>query len=197
MNSAAGGAPLVIGRAIALGLLGALALATGCGSRPERIVLISIDTLRADHVGCYGAKQIHTPTLDAIAAEGVRFATAISPTPLTLPSHASLLTGLDPPRHGVRANATFRLPEEVPTLAERLQEAGFATAAFVGAVVLDRQHGLARGFDIYDDRMTPRLASGDHGFTERTADQVVDAALGWLEQAPARFFLCGRDRLHR
>ena len=173
----------------AISVAAQLAFALGCGpARVERVVLVTIDTLRADHVGSYGGSQ-PTPTLDAIAEEGARFATAIAPTPLTLPSHTSLLTGLDPPRHGVRNNSTFRLPDDVPTLGERMREAGFATAAFVGAVVLDRQFGLARGFDTYDDRMSARLAAGGDGFSERTADRVIDAALAWLDAAPPRFFV--------
>jgi arylsulfatase A-like enzyme/Tfp pilus assembly protein PilF len=168
-----------------------LAAALACG-RPtaERVVLVSIDTLRADHLGSYGADFAHTPRLDALAAEGVRFATAIAPVPLTLPSHTTLLTGLDPPEHGVRHNGVFRLAEDVPTLAEHLHEAGFATAAFVAAYVLDRQFGLARGFDSYDDRTSrSKFGRGILGFAERPANQVVDAALGWLAAAPARFFL--------
>jgi arylsulfatase A-like enzyme/tetratricopeptide (TPR) repeat protein len=167
-----------------------LAAALACGRPAERVVLVSIDTLRADHLGCYGADFAHTPRLDALAAGGVRFATAISPVPLTLPSHTTLLTGLDPPEHGVRHNGVFRLAEDVPTLAERMREAGFATAAFVASYVLDRQFGLARGFDRYDDR-TSRQQSGRGilGFAERPADQVVDAALEWLGSAPPRFFL--------
>ena len=168
-----------------------LAAAFACGRPAERVVLVSIDTLRADHVGCYGAAFAHTPRLDALAAGGVRFTTAISPAPLTLPSHTTLLTGLDPPEHGVRHNGVFRLAEDVPTLAEGMREAGFATAAFVAAYVLDRQFGLARGFDRYDDRTSRRQSSrrGILGFAERPADQVVDAALEWLGSAPERFFL--------
>jgi arylsulfatase A-like enzyme/Flp pilus assembly protein TadD len=175
--------------ALALTLLGTLA--PGClpGSRVDRVVLVTIDTLRADHLGCYGGKWTETPVLDALAARGLRFETAISPAPLTLPAHASLMTGLDPPRHGVRNNSTFRLDDAFPTLAERMRERGLATAAFIGAVVLDRQYGLARGFDQYDDRMAPRRAAGEFGFAERTADRVVDSAIGWLESAPDRFFL--------
>jgi arylsulfatase A-like enzyme len=168
-----------------------VAAALACG-RPtaERVVLVSIDTLRADHLGSYGAAFAHTPRLDALAAGGVRFATAIAPVPLTLPSHTTLLTGLDPPEHGVRHNGVFRLAEDVPTLAERLREAGFATAAFVAAYVLDRQFGLARGFDSYDDRTSrAKFGRGILGFAERPADQVVDAALEWLGSAPGRFFL--------
>ena len=121
------------------------AAASGCeGERPagggdrdvERIVLVSIDTLRADHLGCYGAEFAETPNIDALAADGVRFTTAISPAPITLPSHASLLTGRDPPGHGVRNNGVFRLADDVPTVAEPLRAAGFATAALVSAFVL-------------------------------------------------------------
>jgi arylsulfatase A-like enzyme/Flp pilus assembly protein TadD len=171
---------------IALGALG------GCGApaspAPKRVVLVTIDTLRADHVGCYGALGAHTPQLDTIAALGVRFEVALSPVPLTLPAHASLMTGLDPPGHGVRHNSVHRLGPEPETLAERLRGAGYATAAFVGARVLDRRFGLGRGFDVYDDRSSGRVSAAT-GFAERPADAVVDAALGWLRGAPERFFL--------
>lgn len=167
-------------------------LSFGCGapgaSVPERVVLVTIDTLRADHVGCYGAPGAHTPTLDTLAAQGVRFETAISPAPLTLPSHTSLMTGLDPPQHGVRHNSIHRLDGAIPTLAEHMRGRGLATAAFVGALVLDRRFGLGRGFDVYDDHMD-RRSSQLSGYAERPADRVVDAALEWLESAPARFFL--------
>ncbi len=174
---------------LGLALLGTLALACIPGAGVDRVVLVTIDTLRADHLGCYGGKWTETPALDALAERGVRFETAISPAPLTLPAHASLMTGLDPPRHGVRNNSTFQLDDGFPTLAERMREQGFATAAFIGAVVLDRQYGLARGFDHYDDRMAPRRAAGEFGFAERSADRVVDSAIAWLETAPERFFL--------
>ncbi len=156
--------------------------------RPDRVVLISIDTLRADHVGSYGAPDAHTPYLDTIAARGVRFEVAISPAPLTLPAHATLMTGLDPPAHGVRHNSIQRLGAQLPTLAEGMQEAGYATAAVVGALVLERRFGLDRGFDHYDDRTSGRV-SGGTGYAERTANQVVDAALAWIEGSPDRFFL--------
>ena len=176
---------------IALGTLVPLVPA-GCGSgpqpAPERVVLVTIDTLRADRVGCYGATAGHTPQLDALAAQGVRFAVAISPAPLTLPAHASLMTALDPPGHGVRHNSIHRLDATLPTLAERMRAAGHATAAFVGAVVLAERFGLGRGFDVYDDDMGERT-SGVVGYAERRANRVVDAALAWVREAPARFFL--------
>ncbi len=171
--------------------LGALvaSLGSACSpAPPERVLLVSVDTLRADHVGSYGAQLAHTPQMDTIAVGGVRFETAISPAPLTLPAHASLLTGLDPPAHGVRHNSIHRLAAGLPTLAERMRQAGYATAAVVGSLVLDRRFGLARGFDSYDDAMAGRR-SGIAGYGERPADQVVDAALAWLADAPPRYFL--------
>jgi arylsulfatase A-like enzyme len=171
-----------------------LVAGAGCGERqadapvPERILLVTIDTLRADHVGCYGAENAATRTLDTLAAAGVRFDAAVSPAPLTLPAHASLMTALDPPGHGVRHNGIFRLPDAVPTLAERLRESGFATGAVVGSQVLARRYGLQRGFDFYDDQPTDRVAGGS-GWPERRADQVVDAALALAGRLGARFFL--------
>jgi len=170
----------------------AAAVLSACGSSPpvERAVLVTVDTLRADHVGCYGDTRAATPTLDALATSGVRFAWAISPTPLTLPSHTSLMTALEPPHHGVRENSVFRLAEDVPTLAQSLHDAGFATAAFVGAAVLRKRYGLDRGFDLYDDDIgTQRASRVGFSFAERKADVVVDAALAWLAHAPDRFFL--------
>ena len=169
-----------------------LILFAGCWSAPapapDRIVLITIDTLRADRLGAYGDRAAHTPNLDTVARRGVRFEVALSPAPLTLPAHASLLTGVDPPTHGVRHNSVHRLGDDLPTLAERLRGAGYTTAAFVGAMVLDRRFGLARGFDVYDDHTAGRV-SGVTGYAERPANAVVDAVLRWLETAPDRFFL--------
>src|ERR1041385_541990 len=120
--------------------------------RPN-VFLITIDTLRADHVGCYGNKQVQTPTLDAIAAEGVRFTQAFSVSPITNSSHASILTGDYPSTHGVR---DFGLPlgAKYPTLAEMLKQQGYHTSAFIGAVILDSKAlapGFDRGFDYYDN----------------------------------------------
>jgi len=153
----------------------------------DRVLLVTIDTLRADRLGCYGDADAHTRNLDTLAGRGVRFDAAISPAPLTLPAHASLLTALDPPQHGVRHNGIHRLGDEMPTLAERLRGAGLATAAFVGSRVLDRRFGLDRGFDVYDDRVG-RHSGGTVGYAERRAGEVVDAALAWLAGAPPRWF---------
>jgi arylsulfatase A-like enzyme/Tfp pilus assembly protein PilF len=147
------------------------------------VLLVTIDTLRADHVGCYGAKDAETPALDALAARGVRFATAVAHVPLTGPSHASLLTGRTPLGHGMRDNGSFALPPTIPTLAEAFRAAGYRTAAFVSGFPLDRRFGLARGFDVYDDRLPhgndPRRAP----YVERPADQTTRAALAWLRAA--------------
>lgn len=154
----------------------------------KSVLLVTIDTLRADHVGAYGAEGVATPHLDALAARGVRFETAITAAPLTLPSHTSILTGMDPPDHGVRHNGTFKLGPEVTTLAERFQEAGWATGAFVGAVVLKARYGLDQGFDVYDDEIHGGKAAPG-GFVERSAAEVVDAARAWLARTEGPFFL--------
>jgi arylsulfatase A-like enzyme/Flp pilus assembly protein TadD len=152
------------------------------------VVLFTLDTTRADHLGCYGAARAATPHLDALARSGVRFTHAFSPVPLTLPAHASLLSGRVPRRHGVRDNAGFTLDASVPLLTDRLSSAGYATAAFVSAAVLDRQGGLARGFATYDDgvRVGDRRA---FDYEERAASQTVDALLPKLELLKPPFFL--------
>ena len=157
------------------------------GTAPN-VLLITIDTLRADHVGSYGYSKGTTPTLDALAVEGVRFATPVAPTPLTLPSHTSILTGLFPPAHGVRHNGMFRLDPAVETLAERMHEGGYATAAFVGSVVLAKRYGLDQGFEVYNDEPT-REKSGPSGFRESPAAVVTDRALRWLDATDGPFFL--------
>ena len=121
---------------------------------PANVVLVTLDTTRADHLGCYGSEQAATPVLDALARRGTLFERVWAPTPLTLPSHATILTGLPAAGHGVRNNGTYRLPDEAESIAEILQAAGFATGAFVSAFVLDRRFGLGQGFDHYDDDLT-------------------------------------------
>jgi arylsulfatase A-like enzyme len=153
------------------------------------VLLVTIDTLRSDYVGAYQAgRDTETPTLDALAAEGVRFANAVATAPLTLPSHTSIMTGLYPPHHGVRDDAGFRAAPELETVAERFQAAGYATAAVVGAAVLDAQFGLAQGFDAYDGP-TPGSAAAPGGFEERKAADVTDRALAFLASAHRPFFL--------
>ena len=171
-------------------LLFAVALQATGASTPVRpsLVVVTLDTTRADHLGCYGAARAATPNIDAIARRGVRFAQALSPVPLTLPAHASLMSGRVPRRHGVRDNAGFKLDPKVPLLAERLRAAGYATAAYVSAAVLDRDGGLDRGFTIYDDnvRVGDRQA---FNYEERAASQTVDALLPHLGDLQPPFFL--------
>ena len=167
-------------------LLAVLALGTPfatIGAAATRsVVLITLDTTRADALGCYGGRAA-TPALDGLAARGLRYTGAVSPSPLTLPAHASLLTGLDPPEHGVLDNGIARLTDDVPTLATVLDAAGYATGAFVSSRVLDRRFGLARGFEAYDDRMAAEQ-TGEYGYPERDAAAVTDAALAWLKTVP-------------
>ena len=177
---------------LALFLLSAVGLVAGVATTrraPEQpsVLLVSIDTLRADHVGVYGASSAETPHLDALGASGVVFEQAFAPVPLTLPSHTSLLTGLLPPRHGVRHNGLFRVGE-VETLAARLSAEGYRTGAFVASMVLASQTGLARGFDTYDDTMS-RQAFSAGVFLERSAREVTDAALRWLEAVEGKHFI--------
>jgi len=152
------------------------------------VLFVTIDTLRADHVGAYGAKGAETPTLDALATRGVLFEHAIATAPLTLPSHASLLTGQYPPTHGVRHNGIFMVSDAAETLAERFQASGFATGAVIAAAVLDPWFGLEQGFDHYDADL-PKERAGAAGFFERHATQVTDAALTWLGRTERPFFL--------
>lgn len=156
--------------------------AGGTAARPN-ILLVTIDTWRADRL-----RPDLTPHLSAVAAGGVSFAAARSAVPLTLPSHATILTGLLPPAHGVRENGGV-LAGAHPTVARLLHDAGYQTGAFVGAFVLDRRFGLADGFDVYDDRIARDPNATERLDAERPAQAVVDAALSWLnargEPAPA------------
>ena len=173
--------PLVLIAAMAQAVTGQSAPAP---QPPPSLVLLTLDTTRSDHLGAYGAQGAATPALDGLAAQGARYATAIAPSPLTLPAHASLLTGLTPPEHGVRDNGTAVLPPGLPTLATALAERGYATGAFVASRVLDRRFGLDRGFDVYDDRMAAERV-GQYGYPERDATAVASAALAWAAALPA------------
>ena len=155
------------------------------------VLLISIDTCRPDRIGCYGYDKIETPRIDEIAREGIRFDRAVVPAPITLPSHASILTSEYPYRHRVRNNGTYSLPEENTTLAEWLKGEGYRTAAFLGAYPLDGRFGLNQGFDTYDDRFPPKKVGSSHDISERPADAVVDEAVRWLEEEGKKdpFFL--------
>ena len=147
----------------------------------DNLLLITLDTTRADRLGVYGSARARTRHLDRLAAEGVRFETALSPAPITLPAHASMFTGLLPPEHGVRNNGNFYLGERFPTLATVLHGQGYRTAAFVSSFILDRRYGLARGFDTYDDRLEgaqPQVVSLE---AERRGDRTALALGAWLD----------------
>jgi arylsulfatase A-like enzyme/Flp pilus assembly protein TadD len=150
----------------------------------HNVILVTIDTLRADHLRCYGYRAVETPTLDGLAQDGIRFAQAISECPITLPSHCSILTGTYPLYHGVRDNSGYRLPQAQLTLAEVLKQRGYRTGAFVGAFVLDSSTGLTQGFDVYVDgfRTSSRIET-DLTIAEHRAGKVVASALNWLRQA--------------
>jgi choline-sulfatase len=183
---------------LALGLL----VIAGCGLRggtPHNVLLVIIDTLRADHLGCYGRQQAVTPNADRLAGEGIRFTDAVSHVPVTAPSITTILTGVHPPAHGVRDNGIFRLPESIPTLAEAFSAGGYRTAAFVSAAVIEGRYGLDRGFETYDDDVSrpyrynrPNLQGRErlHQNVERRAADTTERVLDWLrENGDEPFFL--------
>lgn len=145
------------------------------------VVLITIDTLRADHLGCYGYQQIKTPNIDGLAAESSRFIRAFTPVPVTLPSHSAMLTGTYPMLSGMHDFSANKLSPQQPTLASVLKQAGYATGAVVASAVLDSRFGLNQGFDFYYDHFDfSRLEEANLDQMERPANVVVDQALDWL-----------------
>jgi arylsulfatase A-like enzyme/Flp pilus assembly protein TadD len=176
-------------------LLG-LVVATGCRARPAGgssevsrlsasrpdVLLVTIDTLRADSLGFAGNPRVETPALDRLAGRGLVFRNAHAHNVVTLPSHANILTGRLPYEHGIRDNTGFRLDPAIPTLATLLKESGYATAAFVGAFPLDSRFGLARGFDVYDDRYPRGKTPLDFEMPERPASETIPAALAWWNE---------------
>jgi arylsulfatase A-like enzyme/Tfp pilus assembly protein PilF len=164
--------------------------AAGCAPRDGRpsaggapapgALLITVDTFRADFAGCMGHPGGLTPELDRIARRGLLCRDAFAPCPLTAVSHATILTGLDPPRHGVRENATYLLPETVPTLAAHLRDAGYRTGAVIAALPLSRTFGFSQGFDAYDDALPAPGGANDPFYSERTAEEIVDGSLAWI-----------------
>ena len=147
------------------------------------VLLVTLDTVRADHLPIHGYEGVKTPNMDRLAADGVVFNNAIAPTPLTLPSHTSILTGTYPLFHGVRNNGDFHAAPELTTAAEMFKSAGYSTAAFVGAYVLDSRFGLDQGFDLYDDDMVDgRQVPSNFMFKDRRAGNVVRRVREWLDQ---------------
>ena len=177
----------------ALLLLLVLPLLGSCsrgGVSQPNLLLVTVDTVRADHLGCYGDRDAVTPTFDRLAGEGIRFDAASSSVPLTLPSHATVLSGLLPPHHGLRNNGAGALPPGTATLSTLLKGAGYRTGGFVGAFVLDRRFGLGTGFEVYDDEIPRDPQAGVSLEAERPGQEVVDRALAWLNKQDDRpFFL--------
>ncbi len=167
-------------------LLGSLALSAGCSRvvvecPRTNVLLVSIDTCRADRTSPYGYQYVETPTLDVLARTGFLFEEAITLVPLTVPAHASLLTGWHPARHGVRDNANYILDDDAVTLAEIFQENGYVTAGFVGTMLLSRQNGFAQGFDHFDDELPQTPFYGLWPREERRAENVAQVVSEWLE----------------
>ena len=159
-------------------------------SQPRSGLLITLDTTRYDALGCLGGPPGVSPHLDALAREGLIYSQARTVSPLTMPSHATILTGLTPLRHTVHTNSQLALPASAETLAERATAHGLTTAAFVAAVVLDAGFGLHQGFEVYDQPVAPEVQAELH-YDRRRAREVGDAAVAWIEglDAERRFFL--------
>lgn len=191
--------PLLILRRFAVWPVACLALLitlTGCGRSdsppPPNVLLISVDTLRADRLGSYGFPLARTGQIDRLAAEGVRFTDAITVAPITLPAHSSMMTGLIPPAHGVRDNGIFALNQDAETIAERLRTAGYETRAFVSAEVLNRRYNLDQGFESYDDAVWSAPEAAMFMIRYRPAHDTISRVLDWYEtrltQSPDRPF---------
>lgn len=182
-------------RAIVVAVIVIVALVAGAiGLRRHRrsapdIILITIDTLRADSLGYAGNARVETPFLDSLAARGAVFTNAHAHNVVTLPSHANIITGLYPYQHGIRDNAGFVLDPKHPTLGAMMRRAGYATAAFVSAFPLDSRFGLNAGFDVYDDRYREASNPLDFVVQERPAEATLAAARTWYGSAPGRKFL--------
>lgn len=171
--------------ALAIGVLLLAPLAAPAAE--TNVLLVTVDTLRADRLGCYDRAHGPTPVVDALAARGALFERAFAHNPTTLPSHANILSGLTPLAHGVSENSKSVFPAGLPTMAGDLKAAGYATAAFIGAFPLDSRFGLNRGFDVYDDAFGAR-AGLEGEFKERRAAEVVGAATAWLARQTGKWF---------
>jgi len=158
------------------------------------LLLITLDTTRPDHLGCHGYAKGRTPAIDSLAASGVKFTRARCNVPLTLPSHATMMTGLYPPEHGCRINGAHSLGEGITTLAQQFSSRGYQTAAFVAAFVLDSKFGLDRGFQSYDQYDVPdeqEIDSENVMYRYRRGDKGADAAVAWLRaRSPHKPFFC-------
>lgn len=175
-------ARLILLAAIPALLIGGSSPPASVQARPS-VLLITLDTVRADHLGCYGDVRSQTPNIDRLASESVRFANAYTQAPITLPSHAVILTSTYPMFNGVRDFTSHGLPRGIPTLAELLRRHGYATGAFVSSFALDSMWGLNRGFDVYDDRVgQDTVHAGDPFLLMRSGDRTTDRLLEWLDR---------------
>jgi choline-sulfatase len=171
----------LIGCAVIIALTPVLSILSCKRRERPNVLIITIDTLRADHLGCYGFTLARTPSIDKLARESVRFSDAISAAPITMPSHSSIFTGLYPPAHGVRDNGAYALGEGAVTLAERLRDAGYTTHAFVSALVLNRRYNLNQGFETYDDDLWSEAEPKLFMIRERLAPKTADHFLQWFD----------------
>jgi arylsulfatase A-like enzyme len=175
---------LVLFLVLSLVFVGKYLIHRKSGPKANNVLLISIDTCRADYLGCYGGEYNATPNIDAFAKEGILFEKVVTPVPLTLPAHSSMLTGLYPTSHGVHGNLDYKLEAEHVTLAEVLKRKGYHTGAIVSSYVLDSTFGLDQGFDEYDDDFE-NVVKTSH-YTERRGDEATERALEWLENNKGR-----------
>ena len=175
----------------AVGLAALSSFAQNQAKSAPNVVLITIDTLRADHLGCYGYKQIKTPNIDALANESARFDRAFAVVPVTLPSHTTIMTGTYPMLSGMHDFSANKLSSSQLTLASILKQSGYQTGAVVAAAVLDSRFGLNQGFDFYYDHFDfNRLDEANLDEMERPGNQVADVALDWLaKNSQRKFFL--------
>jgi len=164
-----------------LPILGCRGRSIGAPSRTMPVILISIDTLRSDHLPAYGYKGVATPNIDALRADSILYRRAYSHVPLTLPSHVSILTGMLPADAGVHDNVGFRLSESIPTVQQLLKKNGYATGAGVSAFVLHHETGISRGFDFYDDEVEPLGEDKTIGRVQRDGRETLHVLQKWLE----------------
>jgi len=155
--------------------------------KKPNVILITLDTVRADHIGFYGYKNIKTPNLDQFAAKSTTFLNAFTPSPLTLPSHSSIFTGLYPQTHNVHDNDIFQLRKSIITLPEFLHKQGYYNVAFVSSIILNSYYGLDQGFDHYDD--LSNVATSTYDIFERQAGTTTTLACNWIKKSKTPFFM--------
>lgn len=181
---------LLVAAGLSLACLTAAAKQPPSTPASPNVLLITIDTLRADHLGCYGYKDIKTPNIDSLAADSIRFEKAFTPVPITLPAHAALLTGTYPMYNGLHDFSGNKLNPNQPTLATILKRSGYTTGAVVGSAVLDSRFGLNQGFDFYYDHFDfSRLLETNLDAMERPGNVVMDEALAWLSKNAKKKFM--------